>query len=165
MPIAAQCDACGYRLRVPGKYAGRRVTCTKCGAAVPVGSRATAPPAPVEKKAPPRAAPASSALREPQSMSDRLGMTAMMLGLVSILVLCLPFIGYAAIAFSALGVVIGMAGLLDALVKGLRQRFLTAGSSAAFSLSMTGLAYPCLGTITCLISLVLALIPHMHIHH
>ena len=164
MPIAAQCHACGRRLRVPSQYAGRRVTCTKCGAAVPVGKEPV-PASEVEKKKTPVALPpppAASPLPEPHTFSDRLGITALALGLVSILIFCLPYARYGAILFSGVGLLLGITGLLDVLAKGLRQRASMSSAGSLSSLSITAAGYPCGGTATCLIALLLALAPYAH---
>jgi len=36
MPIEAKCQACGVRFRAPDKYAGKRVKCPKCAAAIQI---------------------------------------------------------------------------------------------------------------------------------
>lgn len=166
MPIPVVCTECNHRLRVPSKYAGRRVTCTKCGAAVPVEvqprSKAESEP-PVKREPSPTFATASP-LPEPQNCSDQLGVAAMALGLVSILILCLPYLGYGAIFFSATGLLLGTAALLSVLVQGLRKKILLAGSGSASVLGRNAIAYPCGGTVTCLIALLLALAPHLHWH-
>ncbi len=161
MPVLAQCQACGRRLRVPSKYVERLVTCTKCGAGVRVPRASPPAPAatPVKKPAP---VPVNTPLPEPQTFSDRLGIAGMTLGVLSILIVWLPFLGYGSLVLSSTGVILAVAGLLDALVRSTRQRLsaLSGGGTSALSLSAVG--YACAGACVSLLALAVAMVVHAH---
>jgi hypothetical protein len=86
----------------------------------------------------------------------------MMLGLVSILILCLPYVGYGSVLFSSVGLCLGIAGGLNALVKEFRHKPLITGSNTLSLPRMSAFRYPLGCTVTCLLALLLALIPHLH---
>ena len=104
MAIRVACPACRQRLRAPEVLAGSAVNCPQCGAEVSVplseGSRKRGPASAVQATARPRD---SGAIGQPDdaprelehaSPGTRLGVVALGLGLLSIAVLSLPFIGY-----------------------------------------------------------------------
>jgi hypothetical protein len=160
MPVLTQCQACGRRLRVPSKYVERLVTCTKCGAAVRV-PRAS-PPTQAAPVKPPSPASVKATLPEPKSTPDRLGVTAMALGALSILILCLPYIGYGSLILSSIGIILALAGLGEALVRSMRDRLPAAGGTAASSLSLSSVGYTCAGISICLLALTLGMVVHAH---
>ena len=162
MTIAARCSSCNHKLRVPDRLAGRLVACTKCGSAVPVGS-----PPPTEPERPPAATeepplPVASPLPRPVTTADRFGVTALTLGLVSILILCLPYIGYGAILLSGVGIFLGAWGMLDAGIRQVRGLAPSSSEANASFFSRQGAAYAIAGAATCMVTLALALLPHLH---
>src|SRR5689334_16819561 len=111
MPVRVACPSCRRRLRVPEDLAGRRVTCPRCNHALDVP-----PPeeAPAEE---PVSAPSPEAEPEalPLPLPTRLGVVALGLGLASVLVLCLPVVGYVSPVLSGAGLMLGTCGLMCAL--------------------------------------------------
>jgi hypothetical protein len=59
MPILVQCDECSRRGSVKEEWAGRRVKCPGCGAAINVPSASVMPPVAVAQQPAPRQSPAS----------------------------------------------------------------------------------------------------------
>ena len=119
MTIPVVCPACKRHLHVPEKLAGRRVTCTRCGAPV----RAPLPEEP-PKEAPMRAPTtrtAAAAAADATPSSARLGIGALVLGLVAILILCVPLVGYASLGLSGIGLMLGIAGLFYARTESMRR--------------------------------------------
>jgi hypothetical protein len=148
MPVPVACPVCKRRLRVPEKYAGRRVTCLHCRQAVAV---------PLWEE-PPAATPATTvAESEPlQAPSTRLGIVALALGLLSVLVLCVPVVGYTSLGLSSIGLLLGLWGLLASG----REN----GKGSAHGLWLVRgqrVNYPLAGTVTCLIALALTLLPFL----
>src|SRR5215469_13285731 len=110
------CPSCQRKLRVPENLAGRQLICPGCNDAVEPPEPKAEPELdylrPVENL--PRPAPALSPNEGAQlSPPARLGALSMFLGVLSVLVLCLPYVGYAALGLSGVGLVIGFAGLVS----------------------------------------------------
>jgi hypothetical protein len=105
--LDAICPSCHKKLHIPDHLAGRRIACPRCGEAL------TAPvmlPGAVEDVA---AEQASSAPEDqPFPLSARLGILGLALGVASILLLCVPVIGYISIGLSVLGLLAALGGLL-----------------------------------------------------
>jgi hypothetical protein len=83
----------------------------------------------------------------------RLGVVALMLGLASVAVLCVPLLGYASFVLSGLGLLLGLWGLVRSL-----------GRDAGVAKGPTGgraLTYPLAGALVCLVALLLALLPFL----
>src|SRR5262245_40996324 len=102
MPVPVACPVCKRRLRVPQKYAGRKVTCPHCRQAVAVPFLEEP-----DTVAPP------TAVAEPEPLvapSARFGVVALALGLLSILVLCIPVVGYISLGLSGIGLLLGLWG-------------------------------------------------------
>ena len=104
MAVRVSCPSCSAKIRVPEELAGRRVTCPRCEDAVRVPH---ADPAPADNFSPLPDEP-------PLTPSARLGAVSLGLGLLAVLVLCVPFVGYASPALSGLGVLLGLGGLFNA---------------------------------------------------
>ena len=141
MPTIA-CPCCGHKMRVPDHLAGRRVSCPRCREAV---------------VAPATASPGAG----PLPLPARLGVAALALGLASVLVLCVPVVGYASVALSGAGVALGLAGLLAALAGG---RGAPAGPPAGVAgwprrFGARAWEIPLAGLAACLLALALALLP------
>ncbi len=144
------CPSCQRKLRVPEHLAGRQLICPGCNDAV----EAPGPePEPEYLRAVEHVAPSGPPLPstgEAQlSPSARLGALSMFLGALSVLVLCLPYVGYAALVFSGVGLLIGLGGLLSAC--------LNASPPGASGRQDRG--YPLAGIGICLLALSLTLLP------
>src|SRR5262245_14456364 len=111
MTITVLCPSCKRHLHVPEKLAGRRVTCTRCGEAVRV-PLPEQPPAEVTKPSLSTKDPPAEAANA-ATLSTRLGIVALALGLFAILVLCVPVFGYLSLGLSGIGLMLGVAGLFS----------------------------------------------------
>jgi hypothetical protein len=157
MPVVT-CLCCHSKLRPPDHLAGRRVTCPHCGEAV----RVPEPPKELEPEgdAPaPEGAPSPEDL--PLSPPARLGVVSLGLGLASVLILCLPLIGYVSFVLSGVGLVLGTWGVVRAMTGGpwTPSPSLVGGAGARRGFGARALDYPLAGVVACLLALVLALLP------
>jgi hypothetical protein len=140
-------------MRIPDRLAGRRVTCPQCDTVLDV----------VETTVLDRGMPSSSLeevfdgkaamtrtkepslreeLRGALSRSSGLGALSVFFGLLSILLLCVPFVGLIAIPLGGFGFLLGLGGLVLGKVKGDRDQ-----------------KFPLAGSAVCLVALALALLP------
>jgi hypothetical protein len=93
--------------------------------------------------------------------TTRLGVSALVLGLVSMMVLCLPMVGSVSLGLSGLGLVLGLCGLVCSERQGKRRT----GHELAGTLRMPALlgdhvlSFPLAGTIVCSLALGLTLLP------
>src|SRR5262249_34918827 len=121
MSIRTHRPQCGQRLRVPEERAGRRLRCPRCNEAVSVE--------PADSSSVVEDRPASAAAHVPDAASpnqdeaegpwqSRFGLIAAIRGLASVLVLCLPLVGYVSIVLSSVGLLVGLCGLFGALRRG-----------------------------------------------
>jgi len=146
------CPTCLRRIRFPDRVAGRQVSCPRCDTVIErTATAAAAALARCEHSAdtPPDSDSATgnepcwrAELRGALSRSSGLGALSASLGLLSILLLCVPFVGLVAIPLGGLGLLLGLGGLFVARIKGDRDR-----------------RYPLAGSVTCLLAIVLALLP------
>jgi hypothetical protein len=84
------------------------------------------------------------------------------LGLVSILILCVPIVGYAAIGLGALGVLLGIAGLVSALIVSPPHRATPRNNAGVYPRFGERVQdFPLAGIATCLLALGLALWPFL----
>jgi hypothetical protein len=146
------CPTCRRNLRVPDHLAGRRVTCPGCEEPIQVPAEQDA----LEEVVSPPEAPAD----QPLPPAARLGMVSIGLGLTSVLVLCLPFIGIIAVGLSGLGFLLGVVGLFKSFGRGAAA--LGPGAGAARRNRHFGDSprdYPLAGIGVCLLALALALLP------
>jgi hypothetical protein len=145
---------------VPDRLAGRRVTCPRCDAPVDVPKPIEAPS---EEKAP-TAHPALTLQGDGAlPRSAHLGTLSLVLGLISVLVLCIPYVGYAAFLLSGTGLVLGLAGVFEGMVHTARSR----GGRAVLQIASwrrPALGWPLAGVAVCLFVLFLALWPILHAH-
>lgn len=151
------CSHCQKKLRPPDRLAGRRVTCPRCDAVLtvpfPSGSSAEIEmdiPAPDdEPQDPPLPAPA------------RIGIVSLILACLSVLIMCLPIVGYVSIILSGIGLPMGLWGLLRARAEGNEMlcRPLTGDNGVAGSFGTRARDYPLAGTVACLLTLTLSLLP------
>jgi hypothetical protein len=154
----AICPSCNKKLSLPDHLAGRRIICPHCGE----GFRTSAELAEVMGKM--DLAHESSEPEEPPfPPSARLGIAGMALGLVSILSLCLPGIGYfLSIGLSILGLLAALGGLLRARpdeTVPLSERLIRDVGIPA-GLGRQARNYSLAGLLTCFLALVLALAPY-----
>jgi hypothetical protein len=75
----------------------------------------------------------------------------MFLGTLSVLVLCLPYVGYAALGLSGVGLLVGLAGLVSAYLRG----------APAGGLAQRDRRFPLAGIAACLLALALTLLPFL----
>jgi hypothetical protein len=114
----------------------------------------------VGAEAPGPSAPAAVDLPRPA----RLGLASVALGLVSVLILCLPVVGYyAAIALSGLGLLLGLYALAVAWLAGtpVTGGPLAGGGGVARRLGERSVGYPLAGVGACALALALALLPRL----
>ena len=156
MPVVV-CPHCHKKLRPPDRLAGRRVTCPRCEAVltVPLPSDSSA-----EISTPPPA-PENLSEEPPLPTSARIGIVALGLGCVSVLILCLPIVGYASIVLSGVGVPVALWGLFRAQMEGdgMVCRSLGGGAGVAGNFGKRARDYPLAGMVVCLLALILALLP------
>ena len=164
MAIRVACPACRQKLRVPEGLAGGQVTCPCCGEAVAV-------PLP---DGPPQQAPAQAAAAavrgggggvagdlEHAPPGTRLGVVALMLGLASVAVLCVPLLGYASFVLSGLGLLLGLWGLVRSPGRDAGVAKGPTGGPSAVPVGCRALTYPLAGALVCLAALLLALLPFL----
>jgi hypothetical protein len=155
------CPSCRKKLRPPARLAGRRVTCPRCDEVLTVPVEASDSDenlfAAVETT--------PSIEEEPLPLSARLGMGALVLGLASILMLCLPFIGgYASLGLSGMGLLVALSGLVQARTDGsgtLSQSVSGGGVGIWGGFGTRARDYPLAGVGACLFALFLALLPSL----
>ena len=143
------CPSCHRKLRVPDQLAERLLICPGCNEAVPVPNRKAEYLRLVDNASSPPGPAPSAAGEELLPFPARLGALSMLLGVLSVLVLCLPYVGYAALGLSGVGLLIGLWGLASAYLSG-----------AHFGgIRRPEKSYPLGGVAACLLALALALIP------
>jgi len=151
------CPSCQSKLRVPENGAGQQFICPACNAAVKPPDPEAAYLRAVEQAPPPSPAPASAG-QAPLSLPARLGAVSLFLGTLSVLVLCLPFVGYSAPGFSGIGLLVGLCGLVRAL---LGSGSAPPSASRWRRFGDRGYDYPLAGIGMCLLALALALLPFL----
>lgn len=151
------CSYCHKKLRPPARLAGRKVTCPRCEAAltVPLLSDSS------EEIPTDIPAPETGPEEPPLPASARIGIAALVLGCISVLIMCLPIVGYASIILSGIGVPVGLVGLIRARMEGegMLCRSLTGGAGSARGFGARARDYPLAGTVACVLALTLALLP------
>lgn len=146
MSIRVTCASCGRRLRAPDHLAGRPVTCPRCGEGMPL-------PEPPSAEGPARA----EAIE--WTGPSRLGAVSAAMGLLSVLLLCVPWVGYVAPALSGCGLLVGLWGLLGALRGGGPGPCPPAAAGVARGFGVRAVDLPLAGVVACSLSLALALLP------
>ena len=143
------CPSCQRQLRVPDRLAERLLICPGCNEAVPVPNRKAEYLRLVDNASTPQGPARSTAGEELLSLPARLGAVSMLLGVLSVLVPCLPYVGYAALGLSGVGLLIGLWGLASACLSG----------AHCGGVRQPAKSYPLGGVAACLLALALALIP------
>jgi hypothetical protein len=92
-------------------------------------------------------------------LSIRLGISALALGLVSILILCVPILGYLSLGLSGIGLMLGVTGLYLARKDGVRRFASPAAVQVAQPLGGRELNYQLGGILVCLLAATLVLLP------
>jgi hypothetical protein len=137
------------------------VTCPKCEHVIVIPLEV---PEPVAEKTP-APDPSSPVPEEALPVSVRLGLVALLLGLGSILILCLPFLGgYASIGLSSAGLLVALCGLFQARSDGSGTPMPSPAAGGARIGSGFGARthhFPLAGLAACLLSLLLALLPKL----
>jgi hypothetical protein len=105
----------------------------------------------------------AAAARRPLTLAARLGAAALALGLLAVLVLCLPLVGYASLILSGGGLVLGLWGVARSVHEdaGAVGNLLGGPEEAPASPSRPTLTYPLAGVLACLLALSLALLPFL----
>jgi hypothetical protein len=99
----------------------------------------------------------------PFPLPARLGITAMVLGMVSVFILCLPFARFLSIGLSGIGVLLGLAGLYRARTDSEPLPPTVAGGVGIWGGFGTRVRdYPLGGVAACLLSMILASLPFLH---
>jgi hypothetical protein len=148
--LRLSCSVCGRKMRVPDDLAGRRVRCPECEepVRVPLG------------QGEPEAAPSLAAFADEFPLPARLGMASVALGLLSVMVLCLPFVGVVAVGLSGLGVLLGVGAVFTSFRQGTAALGLPAGGArGGRHFGQGALDYPLAGVGACLLALALAVLP------
>ena len=142
------CPSCQRQLRVPDRLAERLLICPGCNEAVPVPNRKAEYLRLVDNASSPPGPAPSAAGEELLPFPARLGALSMLLGVLSVLVLCLPYVGYAALGLSGVGLLLGLWGLASA-------------SAHCGGVRQPEKSYPLGGVAACLLALALALLPFL----
>lgn len=100
------CPSCHKKIRPPDHLAGRRVVCPRCEAVLTVPEELAQA---IDEAA--NAEPDSPVEDPPFPPSARLGMISTGMGLASILIICLPILGYLSVGLSGFGLLLGLAAL------------------------------------------------------
>lgn len=154
MAITVVCPACGGKLHAPSQLLGRMAKCPQCGQTVKVVASPDSPAEP-PRSAPPRKPKSSPAavnrgaadiiikrsedsadgIRESEAPSAGsrlpygLGIPSLALGIVALLFVWLPLVGLLSLPLSVLGLLLGIAGLVSAILhRGRGVGFPIAGS-------------------------------------
>lgn len=156
--MSVVCPSCRKKLHPPQRLAGRRVNCPRCEEPfrlpdeIPQSAEEipTPPPEPTIEE------------EEPLPASARLGMIALLLGALSILVLCLPFVGgYSSLVLSGIGLLLSLGGLLRSWMDGdeaMNQSF-AGGIGVWGKFGARARDYPLAALGACVFALALALLP------
>jgi len=163
MSVRVKCPSCGRGLSIPDHLSGRPTVCPWCSDSVPVPPADLSP----EEEAVLGTAPAPAPIPDLPGTDlrdlpkpSRLGALSAGLGLASVLILCLPFVGYAAIGLSGVGLVLGLYALALARRDGTPATPATApGGAAGHGLGARAVDWPLAGVAACLVGLGLALWP------
>jgi hypothetical protein len=149
------CPTCRKKLHPPDQLAGRRVMCPRCDTAIVVPTELVKVVEEAEKRETP-----SPVEDPPFPLSARLGIIAMFLGTGSILILCIPILGYLSIGLSSVGLLLGLVGLIRIRMDGESLPPAIAGGVGIWGGFGTRVRdYPLGGVAACLFALLLALLP------
>jgi hypothetical protein len=162
MVTAVVCRGCKRDIPVPEGQAGRWFMCPHCNETLFVPGPGDPPAADPDHGDARQPGPAEPAGADSFSPADRLGVAALFLGTVSILILCIPFLGYGALALTSAGLTLGLGGLFKARQDRPRsprpraRRARRRGRPGEYPVN-----YPLIGILACLIALALELLPFL----
>lgn len=150
------CPSCRKKLRLPDQFAGRRVMCPRCDEVLVVPTelvKVVEDAGTTEETSPPEE-------DLPFPKPARWGIIALVLGMISTFMKCVPWINYVAIGLSGLGLLLGLSGLYRARTDSqpLPPSVASgAGICAGFGTRVRD--YPLAGVVACLFSLLLNMWP------
>jgi hypothetical protein len=152
MVIPVICPSCRRLSCVPGKLAGRVVRCPRC-------SHAWRVPLPDPSAA--SSASAAGPSGKPLTLAAHLGIASLALGLLAILLLCLPLVGYGSLFLSSGGLALGLWGLARSVDEdgGAVCKLLGLSARRPAAATRPLLTFPLAGAGACLLALALALLP------
>jgi|SRR5579875_46296 len=152
------CPSCRKKIHPPDHLAGRRVMCPRCDTPIVV-------PAELVKAVEEASArePISSEEEVPFPLAARLGIIALVLGTISIAILCVPILGYVSIGLSSIGLLLGLGGLCVSWWSSAPLPPAIAGGVGIWGGFGTRTRdYPVAGVLACLFALILALSPVLY---
>jgi hypothetical protein len=131
MPITFSCPKCGRQIRVRDDAAGQSGKCNDCGAAICVPKpqetqilrpRKSAPPAIPDDEflqvGPPQNPVAVQVnVQQPSKAAHSLGIASTVLGILAFLICWIPFVGVLGMPLSGLGLLLGVIGIILAVVR------------------------------------------------
>ncbi len=150
------CPSCRKKIHPPEHLAGRRVMCPRCESVLVVPAelaKAVEEAAKVEAPSPEEDLPFPP--------SARMGIISMVLGLTSILIMCLPLVGYLSVGLSSIGLLLGLGGLFRSRTDSepLPPQAVAGGAGIMGGFGTRARDYPLAGVATCLLALILTLLP------
>src|SRR5438132_3852782 len=145
MAITVVCPACGGRLNAPSQLLGRMAKCPQCGQTVKVAPSANSPAESPPRQAPtrrPKSSPSaeivikrsgSSETTSPDArLSYGLGIPSLVLGMIGFSFSWISPVGLLSLPLSGLGLLLGIAGLVIAIIlRGRGIGFPIAGSAVS----------------------------------
>lgn len=150
------CPSCRKKIHPPERLVGRRVMCPRCESVLVVpGELANA----VEEAAKIETASPEEFLPFPPSA--RLGIISLALGLTSILIMCLPLIGYLSVGLSSIGLLLGLGGLFRSRTDSdpLPPQAVAGGVGIWGGFGTRSRDYPLAGVLACLFVLLVMFLP------
>jgi len=150
------CPACHKKFQFPNHLAGRRVMCPRCNRAIVVPTelvQAVEEATPVETSA-------SVNKEAPFPLAARLGIISLVLGMISIVLVCAPSVVYLSIGLSCFGLLLGLGGLFRARTDSESLPPSIAGGVGLWGGFGTRVRdYPLAGLAACFLALLLTLLP------
>lgn len=150
------CPSCHKKFPPPDGLAGRRVKCPRCETfiAVPIELVQAVQEAGSGKTS------TSPDLDMPFPLAARLGVIALILGMISFILLCAPVVSYVSIGLSSVGLLLGLGGLFRARRESESLPPSIAGGVGIWNGFGTRVRdYPLAGLAACFVALLLALAP------
>jgi hypothetical protein len=151
------CPSCRKSLHPPDHLVGRRVMCPRCDTVIIVPNELTE----IVEEAKTAQKTSSSPNEDlPFPLPARLGIIALVLGVVSIFMVCVPSVSYLSIGMSGIGLLLGLAGLFRARTDSEPLPPAIAGGVGIYGGFGTRVRhYPLAGIAACLLALFLTLLP------
>jgi len=149
------CPSCRKKLNPPEHLAGRRVMCPRCDTVIVVPTELATL---LEETAPAARPPVTE--DPPFPKTARWGIVSLVLGMISIFLLCAPALSYISMGLSGLGLLLGLGGLLRSRTESEQLPPSIAGGvgiCAGFGTRVNH--YPLAGVAACLLALFLTCLP------